>query len=750
MADACCGPAPAGADPDGGSAANHGPERWWQVRELQYAALAAVLLGAGWLIGTAGSDRVATLFELLAAAVGAVSFVPGAVRNLRYRRIGVGTLMTIAAIGAVALGQIPEAAMLGILFSIAEGLEHYAVTRTRRGLRALLSLVPPTASVLRGGTEITVAPDELTLGDVMVLRPGERAATDGVIRSGRTSLDLSAITGESVPVEAGPGDDVYAGAINGGGAIEVQVTALAADSSLARIVHIVEEAQERKGSGQRLADKVAKPLVPAIMILAALVAVLGSLFGDPMLWIERALVVLVAASPCALAIAVPLTVVAAIGASSRHGALVKGGAALEELGRIRVIALDKTGTLTRNTPQVIAVITRNGLSEREALAAAAALEARSEHPLAQAILAAAGDNVTVADDVTAAPGHGLHGTVDRTLLRLGKPGWIDPGDLADDVARLQGEGATVVLVERDATVIAAIAVRDELRPEAPDAVHRLRELGIDVAMLTGDNHRTAQALAVQAGITAVHAELLPEDKAALLRTLAGGRKIAMVGDGINDAPALATADIGIAMGAMGTDVAIETADVALMGEDLRHLPQVLAHARRARTIMLQNIGLSLAIIGVLIPLAATGVLGLATVVFIHEFAEVLVIGNAIRAAKATALPGLVAAPTTTGAHHVTVAPSQHTPDDLCCAPTPTRTTTPAPATVARPTLLDLTPLAPPASVDAEDDGCDCCNSSPPHEGDIDAIGSDCSRASKGFAADTEAGAPNTAQIRPLP
>ncbi|REE77013.1 cation-transporting ATPase G [Rhodococcus wratislaviensis] len=649
MADACCGPAPARPNSAGATTSDDGPERLRQVRELQYAAIAAVLLGAGWLIGTAGSERVATLLALLAAVVAAVSFVPGAVRNLRHGRVGVGTLMTIAAIGAIALGQIPEAAMLGVLFSIAEGLEHYAVTRTRRGLRALLSLVPPTASVLREGAEIILAPDELSIGDIMVLRPGERAATDGVIRSGRTSLDLSAITGESVPIEAGPGDEVHAGAINGGGAVEVRVTALAADSSLARIVHIVEEAQERKGAGQRLADRVARPLVPAIMILAALVAGLGSLLGDAMLWIERALVVLVAASPCALAIAVPLTVVAAIGASSRHGALVKGGAALEELGRIRVVALDKTGTLTRNTPQVIAVITRNGVSEHDALTAAAALEARSEHPLAQAVLTAARD-VTAAEDVTAVPGHGLHGTVDGIPLRLGKPGWIDPGDLADDVAHLQGEGATVVLVERDTTVVAAIAVRDELRPEAPEAVHRLRRMGIDVAMLTGDNRRTAETLAAQAGISTVHAELLPEDKAALLPALAGGRRIAMVGDGVNDAPALATADIGIAMGAMGTDVAIETADVALMGEDLRHLPQVLAHARRARRIMLQNIGLSLAIIGVLVPLAATGVLGLATVVFIHEFAEVLVIVNAIRAAEAAALPGLTA----TGARHVDV------------------------------------------------------------------------------------------------
>ncbi|SEL93372.1 heavy metal translocating P-type ATPase [Rhodococcus maanshanensis] len=663
MSDACCGPTPADtAEPD------HGPGRLWHVRELQCAATAAVLLAAGWALGRAGIGPAATALELAAVVVSASTFAPGALRNLRHRRVGVGTLMTIAAVGAVALGQYPEAAMLGILFSVAEGLEHDAVTRTRRGLRALLSLVPPTATVLRAGRETTVAPDDLALGDRMLLRPGERAATDGVIRVGRTSLDLSAITGESVPVEAGPGDELYAGAINGGGAIEVEVTAVAADSSLARIVHIVEEAQDRKGAGQRLADTIAKPLVPTIMILAALVAGIGSVFGDPMLWIERALVVLVAAAPCALAIAVPLTVVAAIGASSRHGALIKGGAALEELGRIRVVALDKTGTLTRNTPQVVAIVTAPGTPEAEILAAAAALEARSEHPLAAAILAAADLPVTPADDVTAVPGHGLTGTLGGSTLRLGKPGWIDAGALAADVTGLQGAGATVVIVERDGSALGAIAVRDELRPEAAEAVARLRGLGVDVAMLTGDNERTAHTMATGAGITTVHAELLPEDKANLLPSLANGRRVAMVGDGINDAPALATADVGIAMGAMGTDVAIETADVALMGEDLRHLPQVLAHARRARRIMVQNIGFSLAIITVLIPLAATGVLGLATVVFIHEFAEVLVIANAIRAARATTLPGLTSAPVTTGPVHVSVAPAEHTPGDACCPP----------------------------------------------------------------------------------
>jgi cation-transporting ATPase G len=644
MSDDCCGTQQV-AEPESG------PEKLWQVRELQLAALAAVLLLAGWILSRVNLPSVAMGVELAAVVAGAATFVPGAVRNLRHGRIGVGTLMTIAAIGAVALGQIAEAALLGILFSIAEGLEHYAVTRTRRGLRALLSLVPPSASVIRDGREITVAPEELVVGDVMVVRPGERAATDGVIASGRTSLDLSAITGESVPIEAGPGSDVHAGAINGGGAIEVTVTALASDSSLARIVHIVEEAQERKGAGQRLADRIARPLVPAIMVLAAAVAGIGSLFGEPMLWVERALVVLVAASPCALAIAVPLTVVAAIGAASRQGALVKGGAAVEELGHIAVIALDKTGTLTRNSPTVIETVTASRTTQNEALQIAAGLESRSEHPLAHAIMTASGDEVVPADEVTAVAGHGITGRIGDSAIRLGKPGWIDPGPFADDVVRLQSAGATVVLLERDVKVLAAIAVRDELRPEAAEAVRQLRRLGIETAMLTGDNQRTAQALATEAAITTVHAELLPEDKARLLPELSRGRPIAMVGDGVNDAPALATADIGIAMGAMGTDVAIETADVALMGEDLRHLPQVLAHARRARRIMVQNIGLSLAIITTLIPLAAFGVLGLATVVFIHELAEVLVILNAIRAARTEPLPDVTPTKATDKATH---------------------------------------------------------------------------------------------------
>ena len=639
MSDACgCG---SDEPRTGEEAEEHEPERLWQVTELRAAAVAGVLLIAGYATEWAGAaPMLALILKSLALVAGAYTFVPSTLKRLAKGKIGVGTLMTIAAIGAVILGEVGEAAMLAFLYSISEGLEEYSLARTRRGLRALLSLVPDEATVLRDGSEVVVAPSELRVGDRMVVKPGERIATDGVIRTGRTALDTSAITGESVPVEAGPGSEVFAGSINGTGVLEIEVTTTAEDNSLARIVRIVEAEQSRKGASQRLADRIAKPLVPGVMIAAALIAGIGSLLGDPATWIERALVVLVAASPCALAISIPVTVVAAIGAASKIGVLVKGGAALEGLGRVRGVALDKTGTLTRNQPSVVDVATTDGISRERVLGLAAALEARSEHPLARAILAAVDGDIAPATDVEAVTGAGLTGQVDGRTARLGRPGWLDSSPLAGDVERMQHSGATAVLVEDDGQVIGAVAVRDELRPEAREVITRLHSGGYHVAMLTGDNQATAAALAAEAVIDSVHAELRPEDKARIVGELGHQRSMAMVGDGVNDAPALATADLGIAMGAMGTDVAIETADVALMGEDLRHLPHTLDHARRARRIMLQNVGLSLAIITVLMPLALFGILGLAAVVLVHEVAEVVVIANGVRAGRAKPLPTL--------------------------------------------------------------------------------------------------------------
>lgn len=614
------------------------PENLWEISELRFAALAGALLVSAFIVNLAdGPQSAETVLNSIALACGAWTFVPGTLRRLAQAKIGVGTLMTIAAVGAVILGEVAEAAMLAFLYSISEGLEEYAVARTRRGLRALLSLVPAEATILRGGAQVVVDPSELVVRDILLVRSGERVATDGVIRTGRTTLDVSALTGESVPVEAGAGDAVYAGSINGTGVLEVEVTTTAENNSLARIVNIVEAEQSRKGEAQRLADRIAKPLVPGVMVLAAGIAIAGSLLGDPAIWIERALVVLVAASPCALAISVPVTVVAAIGAASKIGALVKGGAALEALGRIRAVALDKTGTLTRNEPAVVDVVVAAGQTRERVLEIAAALEARSEHPLARAILAAVPGH-RQADAVESVTGAGVIGSVDGRPARLGRPGWIEAGALNESVAALQEAGATAVLVEHDGVVIGAVAVRDELRPEAREVIDRLRAGGYQVAMLTGDNGRTATALAAQAGITEVHADLRPEDKSVIIHRLRETWPTAMVGDGVNDAPALATADVGIAMGAMGSDVAIETADVALMGEDLRHLPHTLTHARRARLIMLQNVGLSLTLIAILIPLASFGALGLTAVVLVHEIAEIFVIGNGVRAGRVKPLP----------------------------------------------------------------------------------------------------------------
>ncbi len=651
MGDACCGD---GRDrtPDAALEA----ERLHQVPALRMAAVSGLLLAAGLAAGVGDWALASSIALVGALMVGGITFVPETLRAARRGRVNVGTLMTIAAAGAVALGELGEATTLAFLFSISEGLEGYALVRTRRGLRGLLDLVPPRARVVRHGAEIELDPSELVVGDVLVVRPGERLATDGVVRRGNSAVDVSAVTGESIPVEVAVGSQVFAATVNGSGVLEVEVTTVVAESSLARIIHIVEEAQERKAASQRIAERVARPLVPGVMVLAAVVAVAGTILGDPSVWLARSLVVLVAAAPCAFAISVPVTVVAAVGAASRHGVLVKGGAALEVLGTVRAVALDKTGTLTRNRPQVVEVVAAPGSTREEVLGIAAALEARSEHPLAEAILSEVG-LVDPADDISAVPGQGVEGILRGRPAQVGKPGFVDPGPLTGEVTRLQACGATVVVVELDGCLLGAIAVRDELRPEATEAVVALGDLGITtVAMLTGDNRRTAVAVAAAVGIEEVHADLLPEDKVRVVEDMQRRQAVAMVGDGINDAPALATARVGIAMGAMGVDVAIETADVALMGEDLRRLPEALAHGRRAVRILRQNLALSAAILLLLVPIAAAGVLGLAAVVAVHELAEVLVIANGIRAGRWR--PGLE----TIGARHEPVANGDHQDD----------------------------------------------------------------------------------------
>ena len=621
----------------------HGP--WWKDTELMFPITAGVFCITAFILDHTVSPTAALACYWVALIAGGWTFIPGSLRQLvtgkGRSRMGVGLLMTIAAIGAVLLGHVGEAAALAFLFSISETLEDRAMDRAQQGLRALLSLMPNTARVVRDDVETTVPASEVQASDVLVVGAGERVATDGTVIAGQSWLDTSAITGESIPVGVSPGSSVSAGSVNGSGTLRIQATSDGRDNSLTQIVHLVEQAQSAKGERARFADRVARPLVPAVLVVSLLIVLFGFLVGDPATWTQRALVVLVAASPCAMAIAVPVTVISAVGAASKLGVVIKSGVAFEQLGTIQTVAFDKTGTLTENNPRVVAT----HFVIDDALPMAAAVESASSHPLSRAIVAAAAepganntDAALAAHEVQEQPGRGLIGVVEGKRVRVGSPRWIPTdgaGELANRVAEMSQAGMSVVVVEVDGTPAGVLGIRDELRPEATAAVQALADQGMRSVMLTGDQEVTAQAIAAQAGIPLdrVWAGQLPADKARVVAELVDKSPTAMIGDGINDAPALAAATVGIAMGVTGSDAAIESADVAFTGSDVRLIPVALAHARRGRRIMTGNIGLALAIIVGLFPLALFGVLGLAAVVLVHEVAEVIVIGNGLRAGR---------------------------------------------------------------------------------------------------------------------
>lgn len=630
----------------------HGP--WWKDTELMFPITAGVFCITAFILDHTVSPTAALACYWVALIAGGWTFIPGSLRQLvtskGRSRMGVGLLMTIAAVGAVLLGHVGEAAALAFLFSISETLEDRAMDRAQQGLRALLSLMPNTARVVRDDVETTVPASEVQTSDVLVVGAGERVATDGTVIAGQSWLDTSAITGESIPVGISPGSNVSAGSVNGSGTLRIRATSDGLDNSLTQIVRLVEQAQSARGERARFADRIARPLVPAVLVASLLIVLFGFLVGDPATWTQRALVVLVAASPCAMAIAVPVTVISAVGAASKLGVVIKSGVAFEQLGTIQTVAFDKTGTLTENNPRVVAT----HFVVDDALPMAAAVESASSHPLSRAIVAAAAepgtnntDAALTAHEVQEQPGRGLIGVVKGKRIRVGSPRWI-PTDgasgLADRVAEMSQAGMSVVVVEVDGTPAGVLGIRDELRPEAAAAVQALADQGMRSVMLTGDQEVTAQAIAAQAGIPSdrVWAGQLPADKARVVAELVDKSPTAMIGDGINDAPALAAATVGIAMGVTGSDAAIESADVAFTGSDVRLIPVALAHARRGRRIMTGNIGLALAIIVGLFPLALFGVLGLAAVVLVHEVAEVIVIGNGLRAGRMprqlTALP----------------------------------------------------------------------------------------------------------------
>ncbi len=635
---------PSSDDADGNEAPYRGP--WWGFPPLRNAALSGIVLAVAFALERSGAIpfAVAVALYLVAAALGASHWGREALESLTERRIDIDVLMAAATVGSAVLGLWEEAAFLAFLYGGAEGLEEFTYDRTRGAIRALLDLAPKEATVLTPDGEAVVAAEDLAVGDVMLVKPGESLATDGTIKAGNTSLDESPVTGESVPVEKGPGDEVYAGTVNLTGAIEVVVSRAFADNTLSQIIHLVEQAQEAKTPTQRLIDRFGGGYSPAVLAGSVLLAAVPPLFGgDPAEWFRRAVTLAVAGAPCALVMSTPVAVAAAVGSAGKQGVLIKGGVHLENLGRVEVVAMDKTGTLTRGTPQVTDVVPLDGRDPAELVRVAAAVESVSEHPLGQAIVRRAraeGIEISRPPSFRALTGGGAMARVDERDTYVGSVRLF--GELGAEldaaepvVERLQGEGKTVVLVGGPEGVAGVIALQDEFRPEAPEALDALHRLGIRaVVMLTGDNHRTAVAIAQRLGIDDVRAELKPADKSRAVAEL--GRTLgptAMVGDGINDAPALATATVGIAMGTVGTDAAIEAADVALMGDDLRRVPYAVALGRQTRHISRQNVAFSILILAVLVPSAVLGWLTIAAAVLTHEVSEIIAVLNGLRARR---------------------------------------------------------------------------------------------------------------------
>ena len=620
--------------------------RPWRNPQVVTSAASGLLLLVGFIGGYVGlPSPIQTLLYVIAVVTGGYYFGREALENLvREREIGIELLMATAAIVAGLMGQWAEAATLVFLYSISEAAEGYTADRARHAIRALMDLAPKTALVRRDNQELRIPVEQLRVGDLFIVFPGEALATDGEVVEGRSSVNQAPVTGESVPVEKSAGSKVFAATINGEGALTVRATKTFADNTLSRIIHLVEEAQASKGRSQRFIERFGKRYSPAVLAVGVLIAVLPPLFGLPWHeWLTRATVFLVAAAPCALVISIPITLVAAIGTAGRNGLLIKGGVHLENLAKVRVVALDKTGTLTLGRPEVTDVVTLNGYAEAQVLEGAAALESRSQHPLAQAILnraKAAGIQPLPADDFQSMTGSGARGNVGGEQLYIGNPKlFADMGlslpDVLPRIELLQSQGKTVVLLGTEREIRGLLAIADPLRPEAAQAIAELKRAGIErVVMLTGDNPLTAAAIARQVGVDEVHAELSPEDKTRKVAELtARYGKVAMVGDGVNDAPALAAAHVGIAMGAAGTDVALETADVALMGDDLSRLPYLIRFSRRTWNVILQNLALSTIVIGALVVGAVSGYFTLPIAVLAHELSEFVVIASGLRMLK---------------------------------------------------------------------------------------------------------------------
>jgi Zn2+/Cd2+-exporting ATPase len=610
--------------------------------ELPLSIAGGVLTGTGLLVarGLAGSlpEIVPTVLYALAMASGGYFALRGTFASLKQLRIDIEGLMVLAALGAAALGAWFEGAFLLFLFSVGHAIEHRAMERARRAVEVLAQSRPATAFKKEDGVLRELPVEKLARGDRIVVRPGDRVPVDGVIRDGQSALEQAALTGESVPVDKGPNDEVYCGSINGQGALEVEVLRLSSESMLSKMVDLVSEAESRQGKGQRVARKIEQRAVPWALGLAVLLPVVLIVLGLPAKEaLLRALALLVAASPCALAISTPAAVLSAVAAAARNGVLIKGGAYLEALAQVEAVAFDKTGTLTEGKPKLVASLPAEGVSEHELLSLAASLEAHSSHPLAKAVVEGArakGIALLPAEDCAATHGRGLAGKVQGRMVRLGNLAMFGESPPAEGralVERLEAEGHTAMLVEADGRLLGALGLFDTPRPEAASILAQLRARGVlRTLLLSGDNRRAAESVAKHVGVDEVHAPLLPQGKVEVLRKLTRTRRgVAMVGDGVNDAPALAAASVGVALGGVGSDAALETADVVLMGDDLNKLPFAIGLAQRAVSVIRQNLFISIGVAAVLIVCSLFGVTGVTESVVFHEGSTLLVVFNGL-------------------------------------------------------------------------------------------------------------------------
>ncbi len=626
----------------------------------------ALASGAALIIGFAIEKLVAgapgwlpTALYIAAYFFGGFFTLREAIENLRLKKFEIDTLMLVAAAGAAALGAWAEGALLLFLFSVGHALEHYAMGRARKAIEALAELAPRTATVRRDGTTIEIPVEELLVGDIVIVKPDSRVAADGFVVIGNSAINQAPVTGESMPVDKKPVADaasaralpdrvdassrVFAGTINGSGVIDIEVTRLSADSTLAKVVKMVSEAETQKSPTQRFTDKFERIFVPAVLALAVLLLFAGFVIDEPFsATFYRAMAVLVAASPCALAIATPSAVLSGVARAARGGVLVKGGAPLELLGSLDAIAFDKTGTLTIGEPHIRDIIPAPGISKERLMAVAVAVESLSDHPLARAIAAdgrghVGAEQIPDATDLRSLTGKGVVATVEGKEVCIGKAEMFGADGIPalspamiDAIEQLRASGHTSMVIRQGDADLGAIGLIDTPRPEAKPAIEKLRTIGIRrMIMISGDHQRVAEAVAKEVGLDEAWGDLMPEDKVEAIRKLRDTSKVAMVGDGVNDAPAMASATVGIAMGAAGSDVALETADVALMADDLSNLPFAVGLSRQTRSIILQNVWVSLGVVALLVPATILG-LGIGPAVAMHEGSTLLVVANALR------------------------------------------------------------------------------------------------------------------------